>query len=439
MESLVSIIVPVFNAEEYIHRCIDSILKQEYQNFELLLVDDGSTDRSGKICREYAGRDSRVHVIQKENTGVSASRNLALKQARGTYIQFLDSDDWIAPEATRLLVRSMETHSCDMVIADFYRVSGEYMAQKGDINENKVLSRQEFSEHMMENPADFYYGVLWNKMYRRDIIEDHQIRMDESLNWCEDFLFNLEYIRHAHSFYALPIPIYYYRKRKGSLASQGMNIISTMRMKINVFEYYNGFYKDIYDKESYDTIRFHVYKFLLTAAKDGMVAPLFVPGVKKLGEEKKRFHTDALEKNGFFMDQYRTRKLLAFQLDYAAKKSGLSMEETYLLFCLMQSGEYSTIEEMADFTGLTPRKLSLLLQKLEKKKLIQKENQRKKWKVVLTPETASLQTDLRLAEEDVQAIRFSGFTEEELLQYKRLEEKIQEHTIEYFIRALALT
>ena len=81
----------------------------------------------------------------------------------------------------------------------------------------------------------------------------------------------------------------------------------------------------------------------------------------------------------------------------------------------------------------------LLLQKLEKKKLIQKENQRKKWKVVLTPETASLQTDLRLAEEDVQAIRFSGFTEEELLQYKRLEEKIQEHTIEYFIRALALT
>ena len=176
MESLVSIIVPVFNAEEYIHRCIDSILKQEYQNFELLLVDDGSTDRSGKICREYAGRDSRVHVIQKENTGVSASRNLALKQARGTYIQFLDSDDWIAPEATRLLVRSMETHSCDMVIADFYRVSGEYMAQKGDINESKVLSRQEFlSEHMMENPADFYYGVLWNKMYRRDIIEDHQI------------------------------------------------------------------------------------------------------------------------------------------------------------------------------------------------------------------------------------------------------------------------
>ena len=89
--------------------------------------------------------------------------------AEGEYVQFLDSDDWIAPEATRLLVGSLERYGCDMVISDFYRVSGERLAQKGDIEEEKVLSRQEFAACMIENPADCYYGVLWNKLYRRRI------------------------------------------------------------------------------------------------------------------------------------------------------------------------------------------------------------------------------------------------------------------------------
>ena len=115
----VSIIVPVYNAERTIRRCIESILNQEYTDFELLLVDDGSLDASGAICDEYAGRDSRVQVFHKANSGVSSSRNLALDRAQGTYLQFLDSDDWITPDATRSLVRAMEDGSCDMVISDF--------------------------------------------------------------------------------------------------------------------------------------------------------------------------------------------------------------------------------------------------------------------------------------------------------------------------------
>lgn len=200
MEPKVSIIVPVYNAQEYLKRCVDSILSQDYRDFELLLMDDGSKDASGEICDAYAQQDGRVRVIHKENSGVSDTRNQALELARGTFLQFLDSDDWIVPEATRLLVRSMEEYNCDMVISDFYRVSGERLAQKGDIEEDKVMSRQEFASYMIENPADFYYGVLWNKMYRRSIIEEYHIRMDTSISWCEDFLFNLEYIRHAESF-----------------------------------------------------------------------------------------------------------------------------------------------------------------------------------------------------------------------------------------------
>ena len=153
MEPKVSIIVPVYNAQEYLKRCVDSILSQDYRDFELLLMDDGSKDTSGEICDAYAQQDGRVRVIHKENTGVSDTRNQALELARGTFLQFLDSDDWIVPEATRLLVRSMEEYNCDMVISDFYRVSGERLAQKGDIEEDKVMSRQEFASYMIENPA----------------------------------------------------------------------------------------------------------------------------------------------------------------------------------------------------------------------------------------------------------------------------------------------
>lgn len=187
MKPVVSIIVPVYNAEKYLKRCVDSILRQDYRDFELLLMDDGSSDGSAEICDGYERADSRVRVIHKENTGVSDTRNQALDQAQGKFIQFLDSDDWIVPEATRLLVRSMEEYDCDMVISDFYRVAGERLAQKGDIEEDKVMNRQEFAACMIENPADFYYGVLWNKMFRRSIIEKYHIRMDTSLSWCEDF------------------------------------------------------------------------------------------------------------------------------------------------------------------------------------------------------------------------------------------------------------
>ena len=150
MEQLVSIIVPVYNAEKYLKRCVDSILAQDYPHFELLLMDDGSSDGSGEICDAYAKADDRVRVVHKENSGVSDTRNQALDLAKGTYVQFLDSDDWIVPEATRLLVRSMEEYNCDMVISDFYRVSGERLAQKGDIEEDKVMSRQEFASYMIE-------------------------------------------------------------------------------------------------------------------------------------------------------------------------------------------------------------------------------------------------------------------------------------------------
>lgn len=152
---IVSIIVPVYNAEKTIQRCVESILGQDFQDFELLLIDDGSQDASGALCDAFAQRDARVRVLHKENGGVSAARNLGLSQAQGVYLQFLDSDDWITADATTMLVRTAREYQCDLVISDFYRVVGDRVSHKGDIQEDTVLSREEYAAHMMERPGGF--------------------------------------------------------------------------------------------------------------------------------------------------------------------------------------------------------------------------------------------------------------------------------------------
>ena len=465
MRPMVSIIVPIYNAEQYLRRCVDSILNQEYTDFELLLVNDGSTDASGDICEEYGDRDPRVIVIQKENTGVSDSRNRALDRAQGKYLQFLDSDDWITPDATRLFVRAAEEYGCDMVISDFYRVVGERLSPKGDIEEEGVLTREEFAAHMMENPADFYYGVLWNKLYRRDIVEEHNLRMDTDISWCEDFMFNLEYIRYAKVFYALHAPIYYYVKRKGSLASQGINISKTVKMKLNVFEYYNNFYKHVLEEEDYEKNRLQVYRFFIDAAGDGTVPPSILPGSKKLGDERVFVNTEILQAEGPAGEDYRKRKLLEHYLEPVALKGDLKAMDVRLLLCLCEKHEWDSRRELADFAGITRTNLTSGLQRLTMKGFLKVEEVKepkpsKKDKTTgknktktaemtetkrkerggriaatILPAADAVMKELEMAQRDYDAARFAGFTEEELIKYAELSEKIKENTknILYFL------
>ena len=465
MQPMVSIIVPIYNAEQYLRRCVDSILNQEYTDYELLLVNDGSTDASGDICEEYGDQDPRVIVIQKENTGVSDSRNRALDRARGKYLQFLDSDDWITPDATRLFVRAAEEYGCDMVISDFYRVVGERLSPKGDIEEEGVLTREEFAAHMMENPADFYYGVLWNKLYRRDIVEEHKLRMDTDISWCEDFMFNLEYIRYAKVFYALHAPIYYYVKRKGSLASQGINISKTVKMKLNVFEYYNNFYKHVLEEEDYEKNRLQVYRFFIDAAGDGTVPPSILSGSKKLGDERVFVNTQILQAEGPAGEDYRKRKLLEHYLEPVALKGDLKVMDVCLLLCLCEKHEWDSRRELADFAGITRTNLTSGLQRLTMKGFLKVEEVKepkpsKKDKttgknkmkaaemaetkrkerggriaVTILPAADAVMKELEMAQRDYDAARFAGFTEEELIKYAELSEKIKENTknILYFL------
>ena len=418
MNPSVSIIVPVYNAESTLPRCIESILHQTCGDFELLLVDDGSRDSSGAICDRYAAQDSRIRVFHKENGGVSAARNLALDHARGSYLQFLDSDDWVSPDATRLLLRAAEEHGADLVISDFYRVVGDRVSVKGDIEEDGVLTREEYAQHMMENPADFYYGVLWNKLYRRDLVEAHRLRMNEEISWCEDFLFNLEYIRRATRFYALHVPLYYYVKTKGSLASQ-ISLSKTVRMKLTTFEYYNRLYREIFDEEEYEKHRLKVYRYLVDAAGDGATPPLS----RKLGEERVRIQPETLTEEGVLAEALRERKLLERCLEPAALANGLELKESLILLALGQDGFSGSRKDLAALAGVSRSRLYRCLQQLSVKEFVKTE----RTGVYVLPAAYGPLADLESAVSDWRSLLHAGFTEEEVSQYQAFCRRVQEN------------
>jgi len=268
---LVSIIVPVYNVADYLPQCLESICAQTFPDFEVLLVNDGSTDASPQLCRDCAAADPRFRVIDKPNSGVSDSRNAALSQASGKYLQFVDADDWLPPESTQRLVHAAESTGADLVAAHFYRVSGDLVAIRGHIKTDKVLTRREYAEEMMKAPANYYYGVLWNKFYRRSIVEAARLRFDTQVNWSEDFLFNLEYLERARLIAAISKPVYYYRKREGSLVTSQVSLRRTAAMKKQTFAYY----KELYQKlDLYEEQKAGVYRYLLSAATDGTVGLL---------------------------------------------------------------------------------------------------------------------------------------------------------------------
>lgn len=440
---MVSIIVPVYNAEKTIERCINSILNQSYKDFELLLLDDGSTDASGRICDAFAEKDQRIRVLHKENTGVSDTRNQGIAMAGGEYLQFADSDDWLASDATEFFMRTVTEHSCDMVIADFYRVIGERVAQKGDIEKDGLMDRMGYAASMMQKPADFYYGVLWNKFYKRSIIEEYHIRMDTAVSWCEDFMFNMEYVRHIHTVYALKVPVYYYVKTKDSLVSQGLSMKKTIQMKLNVFTYYNSFYKDVLGEEDYEKRRGRIYRFLFDAASDGSVLPLSLMGNYRLGDERTNVSESVQEGEGIFFDLYRERKLQEKLFDIVALRNDLTTMDVKVLYFLSQPHENCTLKEMADILNISRRQLSGSIQRMQAREMLtvqeeekdkarakrgtrekQQENGKKAdiKEYMVTQEAENILSEILFVLCDFEQIQYEGFSQEEMEIYERLEE-----------------
>lgn len=180
-----SIIVPVYNVEPYIRRCVDSILSQTFKDFEAILVDDGSPDNCGLIIDEYALKDSRIVPIHQSNKGVSAARNEGLRVAKGAYIGFVDPDDWIEPDMYSILIDAIESFNCDIISCSWFYNNGEYENENHTGLSSQVLSGSEYMKRMFDIPPSIS-GSVCSKLFVKDII---QIEFPRDYKIGEDHVF----------------------------------------------------------------------------------------------------------------------------------------------------------------------------------------------------------------------------------------------------------
>lgn len=218
MTPKISVIVPVYNVEKYISMCIDSILSQPFTDFELILVDDGSTDCSGQICEEYAIRDKRVRVKHVENGGPSKARNLGLSYATGKWVMFVDADDWL--DINTFDVLNSDLASAEIIYFGYRRVYPTYTKQNipNSVPVITSLEKIDIELEKLITSKEQYFGFSVNKFFLRSIIETHQIRFPEDLIVREDEVFTLRYIKHIESFSVSATVPYNYRMLDSSLS-----------------------------------------------------------------------------------------------------------------------------------------------------------------------------------------------------------------------------
>lgn len=247
-ESVISIIIPVYNAEKYIGNCIESLLNQTYKNIEIVLIDDGSKDSSLEVCKSYSEIDNRVHVYSKENEGAATARNVGIKYATGKYIQFIDSDDYVDKEYCKKLLDSIGDGEYQLGICSYYSVKYDGI-RECTIKHNKKYSFFKYLLELMASPMTYYHGVLWNKIYIKQIIDDNNIRFKRSISLGEDFVFNLEYLKYVKKVRAIDEYLYYYVcYLPESLSKKEKSIFDRVVDRAVLFDYYKSFfeYKGLY-------------------------------------------------------------------------------------------------------------------------------------------------------------------------------------------------
>ena len=217
----VSVIVPVYQVEQYLPRCIDSILAQTFSDFELILVNDGTKDGSPAIMQAYADRDSRIRQVHKENGGLSSARNAGLDVAQGTYIAFVDSDDYIAPTLLEDAVRAADETGAEQVLFNYRLVvDGEEQGAYLDFEDETIhIDRLGLADYFYRYWMPYKHGQeAWSKLYRRDVIEQNALRFAPNNEiFAEDTLFSAMYLMHTHTIAALSKPYVYYVQRGDSL------------------------------------------------------------------------------------------------------------------------------------------------------------------------------------------------------------------------------
>lgn len=226
MKELISVVVPIYNVEKYLGRCVESLLKQTYENLEIILVDDGSPDTCPQMCDEFQKKDSRIRVIHQENAGLSAARNTGIKCATGTYIAFVDSDDYIAENMYEVMYEDIKKNAADLCICDICCVneSGERIREENSelLFANKVYTSEEMMKRVcgVEN-CTWRYTPAWNKLYKKEIFNSFQFikgRIHE-----DEFAIH-HTIHNSKKISVIPDKLYYYVQRENSIMNSSFSI-----------------------------------------------------------------------------------------------------------------------------------------------------------------------------------------------------------------------
>lgn len=260
-----SVIVPVYQVEEFLPRCIDSILAQTYKDFELILVNDGTKDDCPRIMAEYAKKDDRIRQIHKENGGLSSARNAGMKIARGEYITFVDSDDYIAPDLFADALAAAEQTGAELVVWNYRKVfdneiGGAYLDMADEVIDLDAMGLQTYYYKYW---FPYKHGFeAWNKLYRHNVIEREKLEFQlnhEILS--EDMMFSAMYLMHTHRIAALSKPYYYYYMRSGSIMNSAKPRAAhrLMTLAVRLCDYIQGMGR----KELDDVLPVMCYDMLL--------------------------------------------------------------------------------------------------------------------------------------------------------------------------------
>ena len=220
---LISVLVPVYNIERYIGFCLESIIKQKYRHLEIIVVDDGSTDRSGEICDLYATKDSRIKVIHKANGGLVSARKAAMQVAQGKYIGYVDGDDWIGPDYYSGLFLMFNEEDCDAVIAGFSRDLFDSTATMSNVVAAGCYEGDKLTNlfaNMISTGKFFRHGIttyLWNKLFKREIVEKIQLGIDDNISIGEDGAVVYPALLQCKKFFVANNFSYHYRQREDSM------------------------------------------------------------------------------------------------------------------------------------------------------------------------------------------------------------------------------
>lgn len=241
-ENKISVIIPVYNTERYLDKCIESVVNQTYKNLEIILVDDGSTDKSGIICDNWKEKDERIIVIHKENGGVSSARNIGLKYVTGNYIAWLDSDDWIESDMYGIMMEAICKNTSDVVVCDYTKDSNKVDSQQKIKYKN--YNRKKATEEVLKGGLTSF---LWDKLYRAELF--HNISFQGVV--CEDLLANSKIFLEADTVTLINHIGYHYIERSNSLTHDNKAMLGAITAAVNIKNNIENVYPELRKHANY--------------------------------------------------------------------------------------------------------------------------------------------------------------------------------------------